>query len=142
MLSDFLPEADQEYFYNKGLEPEALEEKTPDGTHRRGLLFHDFIFESVSLFDIMSEGPTQCNRCDLLIIIPSGYSTTKLDSFYTIPHLRHRDGTEPINANSEQLLFGKSWQFWSRHLDDSEWRRGIDGLSTFISIIRSELKGA
>ena len=73
-------------------------------------------------------------------MIPDGYATTKLDSFYTIPRFKRADGHDPQNATVDSALFGKTWQFWSRHLDDNDWRVGIDGLRTFISYIRGELR--
>jgi hypothetical protein len=85
---------------------------------------------------------TVCASCDLLIQIPSGYSTTKLDSFYTRPVLKRSNGTHPDCAASEQPLFGESWQFWSRHLQDNEWRPGTDGMETFLQYVRAELKKA
>jgi len=83
-----------------------------------------------------------CDRCDVLVVIPDGYATTKLDSFYTIPRLKRGDGADPQNATGDTPMFGRSWQFWSRHLNDGDWRIGIDGLRTFLSYIRGELKNA
>jgi hypothetical protein len=81
-------------------------------------------------------------KCALLILIPSQYATTKLDSFYTIPHLKRADGSDPQNANNNSPLFKRSWQFWSRHLNNDEWRVGIDGFETYLQYVRSELRGA
>jgi hypothetical protein len=87
-------------------------------------------------------GLIAANACDLLVVIPDGYATTKLDSFYTTPKLKRANGQDPQNANVDSALFGKTWQFWSRHLDDKDWRIGIDGLRTFFSYIRGELRNA
>jgi hypothetical protein len=76
------------------------------------------------------------------VLIPSGYATTKLDSFYTLAHLKRPNGTDPQNATVVQALFQKNWQFWSRHLEDADWRVGKDGLRTFLSYIRNELRNA
>ena len=83
-----------------------------------------------------------CVSCDLLILIPSGYPTTKLDSFYTIPRLKRPDGTDPAAANGENELFGKKWQFWSRHLDDKDWVPDRDGLNSYISYVHQALRAA
>jgi hypothetical protein len=76
------------------------------------------------------------------VLVPDGYATTKLDSFCALPRLKRPDDSDPQAANGETALFGKTWQFWSRHLDDKEWRVGIDGLRTYLSYIRGELRNA
>jgi len=43
-------------------------------------------------------------------------------------------------AGSEAELFGRKWQFWSRHLTDAEWRDGIDGLETYLQYVQSGLR--
>lgn len=135
----FLPEEDQEYLAENGITYELLTESLPDGTERRGVLFPGFTFTG-SLRSGQNGASAPCDRCDLLVLIPHQYATTKLDSFYTLPRLKRQDGSDPQNANNETPLFGKTWQFWSRHLNDSDWRQGVDGLRTFISYIRGELK--
>jgi len=136
-----LPEEDVEYLQNKGVKYELVAEKDPNGNERRGVLFPDF--EVPGNLGTRKDGTfVSCEHCELLIIIPQGYATTRLDSFYTIPHLKRKDGSEPDRANSETKLFGRSWQFWSRHLDEKDWRVGIDGLSTYCSYIAGELRNA
>jgi len=137
----FLPEEDQEYLSECGINYEELTEPTPDGKVRRGVLFPGFSF-SGNLRKVDGSSLVGVESCDLLLVVPDGYATTKLDSFYTIPRLKRADGQDPQNANTESALFGKTWQFWSRHVDDQDWRVGIDGLRTFISYIRGELRNA
>lgn len=137
----FLPEEDQEFLGEIGIQYQELVEKMPGGKERRGLLFPAFSF-SGNLRRMNGGGLIVVDACDLLVIIPDGYATTKLDSFYTIPKLKRADGNDPQNATVDSALFGKTWQFWSRHLDDKDWRVGIDGLRTFISYIRGEIRNA
>lgn len=137
----FLPEDDQEFLLENDIKHELLMEKMPDGTDRRGVLFPGFAFTG-NLLAAQNGNLASCRTCDLLVLIPSGYATTKLDSFYTLPRLKRSDGSDPLNANVEQALFQKNWQFWSRHLEDSDWRVGKDGLRTFLSYIRNELRSA
>lgn len=138
---NFLPEEDQEYLESKELKYELLSENGPDGKERRGILFRGFrVPENLRIQK--DGGFVPCESCDLLIMIPHGYATTKLDSFYTSPRLKRPDGADPDRANGETKLFDQSWQFWSRHLDDAEWRVGVDGLSTYLSYIRGELRRA
>jgi hypothetical protein len=137
----FLPEEDQEFLDENGINYQELLENMPNGQERRGVLFSSFSF-SGNLRATNGGSLVKADACDLLVIIPDGYATTKLDSFYTNPKLKCADGRDPQNANNDSALFEKTWQFWSRHLDDNDWRVGIDGLRTFISYIRGELRNA
>ena len=73
-------------------------------------------------------------------LIPPQYATTKLDSFYTRPHLKRQDGSDPQNTAADQEVFDTKWQFWSRHLTDNQWRPDIDGLETYLQYVRDELR--
>jgi hypothetical protein len=137
----FLPEEDREFLEEKGIGFQELTETLPNGQERREVLFPGFSF-SATLRAVSGATLVEASTCDLLVIIPDGYSTTRLDSFYTIPTLRRMDGSVPASANAEPVLFGRPWQFWSRHLDAADWRVGLDGLRTFISYIRGELRRA
>jgi hypothetical protein len=137
----FLPEEDQEFLDGNGITHELLTEKTPEGTERRGVFFPSFAFGG-NLRAQNGSGLTPCASCDVLVIVPDGYATTKLDSFYTLPRLKRADGSDPQNATGDTALFGKSWQFWSRHLDDNDWRVGTDNLRTYLSYLRGELRNA
>jgi len=137
----FLPEEDQEFLDSNGIKYELLTEKMPDGADRRGVLFPGFTLLG-NLRTQKESALVVCESCDLLVVVPTGYATTKLDSFYTLPRLKRPDGSDPQATNPETPLFQKAWQFWSRHLDDKDWRVGIDGLRTYISYIRGELRNA
>ena len=138
----FLPEDDRDYLELKGLPFELKEEHGPDGTARHGLLFPAFDF-SGGLFSRDGNGTlVPCPRCKVLVLIPAGYSTTRLDSFYTSPRLHRSDGALPDRAAGEADLFGERWQFWSRHLSETEWRAGIDGIDIYLQYIRRELRAA
>lgn len=136
---NFLPEDDQEFLRENSIEHELLKETLPDGTERRGVRFPNFQFTG-SLWTLKEGVLVSCSSCDLLVLIPSGYATTKLDSFYTWPRLKRADSKDPQNANAEMPLYQRPWHFWSRHLDDADWRVGIDGLRTYLSYIRNELR--
>jgi hypothetical protein len=137
----FLPEDDHEFLNENGIRHQLLTEKLPDGTDRRGVLFPGFEFTG-NLWTAQNGNRVSCTACDLLVLIPSGYATTKLDSFYTLPRLKRPDGNDPQAATVEQVLFQKTWQFWSRHLDDADWRVGKGDLRIYLSYIRNELRSA
>lgn len=133
----FLPEEDCDELASKGISYREEEEKLPDGTVRRGVMFPGFGFQG-NLFE--SQSP--CTHCELLVLIPSGYAKTKLDSFYTRPHLKRQNGAFPDRANVIQKLFGADWQFWSRHLSDQEWEKSGRDLLTYLHIVRDALRQA
>lgn len=137
----FLPEEDQEFLDGNSINYELLIEKSGDGSERRGVLFHAFALNGS--LRVQNEGMlVACAACDLLVVIPNGYSTTKLDSFYTFPRLKRPDGADPQAAGGQATIFGKNWQFWSRHLSDQDWRVGVDNLRTYLSYVRGELRSA
>lgn len=135
----FLPEDDVEFLERKAIPYELKSETLPDGTARNGVLFPGFRF-SGSLFTSDSNQLVSCTTCDLMILIPPQYATTKLDSFYTRPYLKRQDGSDPQNTAIDQEFFGTKWQFWSRHLGDNQWRPDIDGLETYLLHVRDALK--
>lgn len=137
----FLPEDDQDYLSTKGLAFEEKSERLPDGGERRGVVFPAFEFGG-NLHSTIDSGLEPRSKCDVLVLIPPGYSTTKLDSFYTSPRLKRADGADPDRATGEAEIFGTKWQFWSRHLEDHEWRIGEDGLGTYLQYVRAELRKA
>jgi hypothetical protein len=62
--------------------------------------------------------------------------------WWIIPHLTSL-GRGAIEAT--QLIEthdGRSWQRWSRHLDPSIWRSGIDGLESYVRLLKTELAAA
>jgi len=136
---NFLPEDDREYLEAKGLAFDLKEESLPDGTQRRGIVFPGLGFEG-NLHSSVDGQLVRRSACDVMILIPHGYSTTKLDCFYTMPRLKRADGTDPDRATGETEVFGSKWQFWSRHLADGDWRPGIDGLDTFLRYVWVELR--
>lgn len=136
----FLPEEDQEYLDSNGIPHELLTEDEGNAK-RRGVLFTGFALTG-NLRMQQNGSLAVPETCDVLVLIPDGYATTKLDSFYTSLHLKRPDGSDPQNATVTQTLFGKAWQFWSRHLDANDWRVGVDGLRTYLSYVRGELRGA
>lgn len=136
-MSFDLPEDDEEFLQRKALK----HERHVDG-QTRGIIFPAFKFNG-NLWQRNGNGElVRREDCDVLILLPAGYATTKLDSFYTAPHLKRPDGNDPVNATGTQQFFGRTWHFWSRHMKENEWRPGIDGLSTYLPGVLRELGAA
>jgi hypothetical protein len=135
----FLPEDDVEFLQRKGIPYELRSETLPDGAARNGVVFPRFSFAG-NLFTVEGNQLVSCSVCDLLVLIPAQYSTTKLDSFYTRPHLKRQDGSDPVNTAPDHEVFKEKWQFWSRHLAADQWQPDIDGLETYLQHVRDALK--
>lgn len=94
------------------------------------LVFHDFPLPAG--FDR--------EKSDLLLRFPSGYPDVPLDMWWFDPPIRRVDGrTIPATEVIEHYL-DRSWQRWSRHLPTGQWRSGIDGLESYLALLRRELE--
>ena len=133
---NFLPEDDEEYLRSKNIKYELREEKD-----QRGIIIPAFGFKA-NLRAQVDNKLVPCEECRLLVLVPSGYTTTRLDSFYTRPFLKSANGNDPVNANGRTPLFGEEWQFWSRHLTEEQWRDSIRGLEVYFSYIHEALRAA
>lgn len=76
---------------------------------------------------------------DLLIRLPAGYPDVPPDMWWFCPAVALADGRAiPATEVVEQHL-GRSWQRWSRHFQPGQWHSGIDGLESYLALIRREL---
>ena len=85
--------------------------------------------------------PPGCDAssADLLIRLPAGYPDIPPDMWWFDPPVRRLDGQEiPATQAVEQHL-GRSWQRWSRHFNSGQWQSGIDGLESYLALIRREV---
>jgi hypothetical protein len=137
----FLPEDDQAYLESKEISYEELVQEIPGSEPTRAVLLKGLAH--AGNLSAIENGTLAANtKCDVLILIPKGYPTTRLDCFYTDPVLKRPDGNAP-SATGEADMFQRHWMFWSRHLlGDQDWRPGIDGLNTYVPYILSALKSA
>lgn len=137
----FLPEDDQDYLRRKAI-PYRLRSEGQGDALRRAVEFTDFIIPP-NLFKRDGAGQlVPAGTANVLVLIPKGYAKTKLDSWYLKPALLRADGGFADRATGQPDLFGESWQFWSRHLEDAEWRPGTDGLEIYLQYIRAGLRDA
>jgi len=80
-------------------------------------------------------------KTDLMIRIPAQYNIAGLDMFYVSPELRLRaTGSYPEAASHFEDHVGRRWQRFSRHLNTTRWRAGVDGLRMFMALIQRELR--
>lgn len=79
-------------------------------------------------------------QSDLLLRFSAGYPDVPPDMWWFDPPVRRADG-QPIPATDViERYLGRSWQRWSRHLTPGQWRSGVDGIQTFLALIRRELE--
>lgn len=75
----------------------------------------------------------------LLVRLQPGYPDLPPDMWWFEPAVQRADG-RPIPATEviEQHV-GRTWQRWSRHLTPDQWQSGIDGLESYLALIRHDL---
>jgi len=77
---------------------------------------------------------------DLLLRFSAGYPDVAPDMWWFDPPVRRADG-QPIPATDViEHHLSRSWQRWSRHLANGQWRSGVDGLESFLALVRRELE--
>lgn len=75
------------------------------------------------------------------IRLSASYPDTPPDMWWLIPHLNAAGQTIPATEVLE-VHDGRTWQRWSRHLDGGIWKSGIDGLESYVRLLRTELSSA
>lgn len=123
-----LPEPDREYLERAGIEYRVFD----DGT---GML-------NVELIDFALPDGLNAHRANVLFRLPASYPDTPPDMWWIIPHLTPVSGGVIPATESIETHDGRSWQRWSRHLDAALWRSGIDGLESYVRLLRNELASA
>jgi hypothetical protein len=123
----FLPSDDREWLEEAGYDYEEVAEP-----NKRGVIVRNYV---------LRDGTFQVPATDVLVHIPSGYPDTQLDMFYCSPQLLLVPGNRiPSCANVSETHFGKTWQRWSRHYRQGQWRRNIDNLGSHFNMIAEELR--
>jgi hypothetical protein len=86
--------------------------------------------------------PTGLDRSqsDLLLRFNAGYPDVAPDMWWFDPPVRRADGQAIPATDVVERHLDRSWQRWSRHFTDGQWRSGIDGLESFLALIRRELE--
>jgi hypothetical protein len=77
---------------------------------------------------------------DLALLIPSNYSDSQIDMVYFKPALARSDG-RGINALSQIVIAGQTWQQWSRHRTGlNPWRPGVDDVASHLGLVDEWLR--
>jgi len=87
---------------------------------------------------ILGKGFT-LTESDLLFRLSPGYPDVNPDMWWFSPVILRLDG-KPIAATQlREYHLSREWQRWSRHLTAGQWRSGVDGIESYVAIVRREL---
>jgi hypothetical protein len=121
-----LPQGDEEFLTGLGLAWETVVE-----ARLRWLLLRNFPI------------PSGYDRsvADVAILIQPGYPPGLIDSAYVYPPLTRTDRRMIPNAQGQQNVDSRVWQFWSRHRvpELNPWIEGEDDLASHIHWMQSWL---
>ena len=76
---------------------------------------------------------------DLLIRLNPGYPDVPPDMWWFSPAVHLRDGQALPATSVVETYLGRTWQRWSRHFTSGQWQSGVDGLESFLALIRRDL---
>ena len=76
---------------------------------------------------------------DLLVRLPNGYPDVPPDMWWFCPPIKLANGSPAQATEASERHIGRDWQRWSRHFQAGQWRSGIDGLESYLALIRHEL---
>lgn len=77
---------------------------------------------------------------DLLLRLPAGFPDARPDMFWVAPAATYGNGGMPPGSEQREDYLGRSWQRWSRHLTDRDWRPGVDNLRSYLRFVRTNLE--
>jgi hypothetical protein len=120
-----LPELDQAFLQDRGLAPQI----TTDA-------------KMLCLVFARWQVPPGYDRSetDLLLRLPAGYPDIPPDMWWCAPGIRLADGQTVRATEHTEHHLGRAWQRWSRHFENGQWKSGVDGLESFLALIRRELE--
>ena len=120
-----LPEADITYFARQGVA-------------------HSITVESGMTCVVLPKWPLppgfDQNSADLLIRLSPGYPDIAPDMWWFFPAVHLSNGQELPQTNVFEGYLGRRWQRWSRHLGSGQWKSGVDGVESFLALIRQHLE--
>lgn len=97
---------------------------------------------NVELLDFELPPGLNAPRANILFRLSPNYPDTPPDMWWAVPHLTTASGGAIAATESVELYDGRNWQRWSRHLEVGIWNSGIDGLESYVRLLRTELEKA
>lgn len=77
---------------------------------------------------------------DLLLRLSPGYPDVHPDMWWFSPAVHRADGQKLPRTDVVETYLGRTWQRWSRHFGGGQWKSGVDGLESFLALIRQDLE--
>lgn len=109
-------------------------------------LSHEIVIEAGAVCVILRDWPLPPGydqpAADLLIRLPPGYPDVAPDMWWFDPAIHRIDGQEIPATQSVEHHAGRDWQRWSRHFAAGQWQSGVDGIESYLALIRREVESA
>lgn len=78
-------------------------------------------------------------RADVLLRLPFGFPDSRPDMFWVEPEVLLY-GAPPAASEQREVYLGRTWQRFSRHLQEGQWRPGTDGVQSYVTLLRLMLR--
>ena len=105
---------------------------------------HEIVVDSGMTCVVMPQWPLprgfDRDKSDLLVRLSPGYPDVPPDMWWFSPRVRLANGEELRATSVVETHLGRSWQRWSRHFSGGQWQSGVDGLESFLALIRQNLE--
>ena len=79
------------------------------------------------------------DAADLLLRLSPGYPDIPPDMWWFVPAIRSAGGQQLPATDVSETYLGRSWQRWSRHFAAGQWQSGVDGLKSYLALIREDM---
>ena len=104
---------------------------------------HEIIVETSVTCVVMPRWPLPSgfdrDAADLMIRLRAGYPDVPPDMWWFSPPIHLKNGKALPATGVIETYFGRRWQRWSRHFTNGQWQSGVDGLESFLALIRQDL---
>ena len=79
-------------------------------------------------------------EADLLVRLSPGYPDVPPDMWWFSPAVHLANGGLLPATDVVETYLGRTWQRWSRHFNSGQWQSGVDGLESFLALVRQDLR--
>ena len=79
------------------------------------------------------------DAADLLLRLSPGFPDVPPEMWWFSPPVLSASGQAMPATNVIETYLGREWQRWSRHLTNGQWQSGVDGIASFLALVRKEL---
>jgi hypothetical protein len=80
------------------------------------------------------------SAADLLIRLSPSYPDVPPDMWWFDPPIKLANGATIPATEVQESYLGRTWQRWSRHFNQGQWRSGLDSLESYVALIQRELR--